>query len=581
MVASRLPRLAVCTVAALAVVLPTAVGSASAAGTPTAARISAAAKPVKDASGRTWAVGRGFVGGRRTAIAAPVARTHSDRLYQAQRAGVAGFSQPLQRGTYDVTLHLADGTSTRPGQRVFDVVAEGRVVASGVDIVRTVGRDAAYALTVRVPVADGRLDLAFRRRVGEPTVAAVSAVRRSASVARPAAPTKQAPKPVKAPTTTPTVLPTTAPTASTTTSPTAAPTTAATVAPTSPATAAPTVTPTDVAPVVGPPTTVSPTPSDTGAPTTAPAAPATTAPTASSALAPAPAWKSGASGDGLTDGTFAAWRGTPVGIVGTYADNDQGQIELWSLKPGQAYSSANWKGDVDLAVGAIGWDESWAQAATGAYDARWRQSLENLKGLWTGREGTLYLRFAHEMNGSWYAWNVTSANKDAFIASWKRYRALQQEILPQAKLVFSVNRDSPSNMIDWRQTFPGKQYVDVLAVDYYNIWPAVHTEAEWDAELWAKDQFGGPKGLLAHQAFAKSVGLPFAVSEWGNNVTEWGESPLFVKKMHDFFAANAGSGPGQVLYDLYFNPKGAEDGKWALWPETKQQATADAYRDAF
>jgi hypothetical protein len=61
------------------------------------------------------------------------------------------------------------------------------------------------------------------------------------------------------------------------------------------------------------------------------------------------------------------------------------------------------------------------------------------------------------MNGNWYAWSVNSGNATAFMSSWRRYRALQQEIFPQSKLVFSVNRESVGNGIDWRKTFPARR----------------------------------------------------------------------------------------------------------------------------
>ncbi|MCW2777302.1 MAG: hypothetical protein JWN17_1027 [Frankiales bacterium] len=290
-----------------------------------------------------------------------------------------------------------------------------------------------------------------------------------------------------------------------------------------------------------------------------------------------PTWASGVSG-GTTDAGFAAWRGSDLDVAGTYIDDDKSQLGVWPLLPGGDYD--RWTGDLDLAVGAIGWDESWDAAAQGAYDDRWRASLQKIEKLWDRRDrGQLYLRFAHEMNGTWYPWNVTPEKTAAFKTAWKRYRALQQEVVPEAKLVFSVNRETLSG-IDWRTAFPGRSQVDVVSVDYYDQDPHVTTAAQWTAEAHATDRWGGPKGLLAHQAFAKSVGLPFAVSEWGNDAT-LGEAPLFVTRMHRFFARNAGDGPGELLYEVYFNPKGADGGKWALWPETRQPATARAYRAAF
>ena len=366
-----------------------------------------------------------------------------------------------------------------------------------------------------------------------------------------------------------------------TTPTTAAPTTAA------PTTAAPTT----AAPTTAAPTTAAPT---TAAPTTAalrPVVPTTPAPTrgatepgpTSSAAAPAvPAptagtWLSGAAGAGVTTGEFAAWRGSPVTISSTWADNNTAQTELWQLQPGGAFAS--WDQPLDVAIGAISDQETWKAAAAGAYDARWRTSLTNMRNFWGERPGTLYIRFAHEMNSNWYPWSVDASEAADFVASWKRFRALQQEVFPASELVFNVNRESVGNGIDWRKTFPGAQYVDVMSVDYYNQYPYVATAADWQASLRATDQYGAPKGLQTHLDFARSVGLPLAVSEWNGKARE-GDSPAFISGMRDFFAANAGAGAGQLLYEVLFNIE-MNDGDYILYGATKMPASAARYRDDF
>ena len=261
------------------------------------------------------------------------------------------------------------------------------------------------------------------------------------------------------------------------------------------------------------------------------------------------AWLSGASGVGTSDGSFGIWRGSPLQIVGTWSDNDANMVQFWPLRSG--FPLANWMKPVDEAIGAFDSGESWAAAAAGAYDSRWVVSLEKLASLRAGR-GTTYIRFAHEMNGNWYPWKVNTTNYKDFITAWQRFRGLQLTYFPTAKLVFSVNRESVGTGMDWRTFFPGAAYVDVMSVDYYNHYPYVATDADWSNSVMVVDAYRAPKGIGQHLAFAKSVGLPLAISEWGV-MANTGDSPVFVKQMHDFFAANAGSGPGQVLYDIYFN----------------------------
>ncbi len=307
------------------------------------------------------------------------------------------------------------------------------------------------------------------------------------------------------------------------------------------------------------------------------AAPRPSAVTSLTGTVAAGTWLSGAAGDGVADGSFADWRGTELGIAGTWADNNEAMVELWQLDPGGDFG--DWDRALDIAIGAIGEGESWAAAADGAYDDRWRASLTNLRDKWGDRTAPLFIRFAHEMNGDWYDWSVDAGNAEDFVTAWRHFRELQQEIFPESRLVFAVNRESVGNDMDWRDTFPGAEYVDVMGVDYYNQYPSVSTQADWEESLTEVDEWGAPKGLQAHLDFARSVGLPLAVPEWSGKA-ENADSPAWMQGMHDFFAQNAGGGAGQIVYDVLFNID-MHDDSYRVFPETRMQASADAYRDAF
>jgi hypothetical protein len=287
-----------------------------------------------------------------------------------------------------------------------------------------------------------------------------------------------------------------------------------------------------------------------------------------------PTWVSGASGEGVATGAFEAWRGSPVAIAGTWADNNWGQVNLPQLRPGGEYD--DWTGDLEIAVGAIGPGETWAAAAQGAYDGRWRQSLQEIGRLWGDRPGAVHLRFAHEFNGDWFPWSVTAASRDDFITAWRRYHALQQRYLPDAALVFAPNTQTAvGNDLDWRTAFPGVEHVDVLALSYFNAYPGAQTAEEFEALSLAYDRHGAPQGIRRFQEFAADVGLPLAVSEWGIHV-DFGDSAVYMQQMDQFFRAHAGTGPGTIRYEILYNVVNPGN-RFALMPETNAPAAAKAY----
>jgi hypothetical protein len=278
-------------------------------------------------------------------------------------------------------------------------------------------------------------------------------------------------------------------------------------------------------------------------------------------------------------GQFADWRGRDVQIAGTWSDTDDNAQHFWQLQPGGDY--AGWSKPLDIAVGAIGEGQTWAEAAAGAYDSEWASSLRTLAGLRGSTTAATYIRFAHEMNGDWYPWRVDSGNYRDFITAWKRYRALQKSIFPTAELVFSLNRQSVDTRMDWRKFFPGREYVDLVSVDYYNQTPYVATAAQWKRSLDLVDQWGAPNGLNQFLAYARSKGLPLAISEWSGNA-ELGDSPAFVKGLLAFVQSHSGSGPGLIEYEILFDVP-QDDDKFVLYSPSgvRMPKSSDAYRNFF
>ncbi len=116
----------------------------------------------------------GATGGVRGELVGPVAGTSQDGLYHTFRAGTQfGYAFELPNGAYDVIIHTWDPVQTQPGARLFDVIAEGVVIADDLDIVAEVGNSAAFvSQPMRVNVVDGELNLDFTASVGQAVLCA-------------------------------------------------------------------------------------------------------------------------------------------------------------------------------------------------------------------------------------------------------------------------------------------------------------------------------------------------------------------------------------------------------------------------
>jgi hypothetical protein len=331
-------------------------------------------------------------------------------------------------------------------------------------------------------------------------------------------------------------------------------------------------------------------PSQPGSPTSSATQPDPPPPTGSAPTGIPPGgttWLSGAASRYAADGSFGGWRGEPVTIAGTWDDSFEAQTALYSITVGDL---KDWNGPLDEAIGAI-WKsrgESWAQAAAGAYDARWTTALTNLKNAWGSRNpANLYLRFAHEMNGGWTDWNVQPGEEASFRTALTRFSTLRYQLLPQAHLVLCPN-DGTGTGIDVRNLFvaqdgQGRRVVDVYSTDTYNQYPHRTDYQDIMASFSTKDSSGAPVGVEAHRAFAQSSGVPFAVSEWSNcGIASdcdggGGESPAYVRAFNDWARAHAGDvrNPvaGQLLYEVQFNlwPR------FLFYPDSQQPGTAAAY----
>jgi beta-mannanase len=91
----------------------------------------------------------------------------------------------------------------------------------------------------------------------------------------------------------------------------------------------------------------------------------------------------------------------------------------------------------------------------------------------------VYLRFAHEFNGTWYPWTpVGGTPATVYIDAWRHvHRVFGAEGADNVRWIWSPSVALPGTgaLANW---YPGDEYVDVLGVDGYN-WGTSQAWSRW------------------------------------------------------------------------------------------------------
>ena len=102
--------------------------------------------------------------------------TQDPELYTTFRYGEITVQHPLPNGVYDLIFKFTEPEDISVGARVFDVIAEGEVVISRLDVrqMRDNNHMSGLASAVTdVHVNDGQLDVRFSAHAGEPVLSAL------------------------------------------------------------------------------------------------------------------------------------------------------------------------------------------------------------------------------------------------------------------------------------------------------------------------------------------------------------------------------------------------------------------------
>jgi hypothetical protein len=153
------------------------------------------------------------------------------------------------------------------------------------------------------------------------------------------------------------------------------------------------------------------------------------------------------------------------------------------------------------------------------------------------------IRLGWEMNISNMAWFAGGHEAD-YIAAFRRVVGIFRQASADFRYDWCPgwgNQDAAADKI-----YPGDDVVDIIGLDVYDF--------KYDGspeERWARFYLDEPFGLKWHREFAETHGKPVSYPEWG--VGQFGDNPLFVEKMRDWFVANE----SRIAYAAYFDVDGA------------------------
>jgi len=146
----------------------------------TAIRINCGGKAYTDAKAQAWKADSGYGSGIVSSIAATVAGTADQALYQNGRYTQAlttplVYSFPVAAGSYHVNLYFAEtfGGAQKVGGRVFNVKMQGNTVFQNLDIYAAAGANTALVKGANIVVTDGKATIEFDSLVNNAKVNAI------------------------------------------------------------------------------------------------------------------------------------------------------------------------------------------------------------------------------------------------------------------------------------------------------------------------------------------------------------------------------------------------------------------------
>ncbi|GAB2816202.1 Ig-like domain-containing protein [Ferruginibacter profundus] len=200
---------------------------------------------------------------------------------------------------------------------------------------------------------------------------------------------------------------------------------------------------------------------------------------------------------------------------------------------------------------------SYTNIINGNYDTYFRTVADQLKQI----NGTVFLRYAHEMNGNWYSWSGYSNGANAtatanYIAAWRRVYGIIKTEKGANNVLWNwcVNGGSWPNET-WNQHanyYPGDAYVDWIGFDSYDK-PYNYTPTRYQT---VEQTFGPVYDIITAIAPDKPVLVAEFASENFGHETDPHKAEFFSQ------AATMFDKYPRVHAFSYFNVAKSNSGRW-------------------
>jgi mannan endo-1,4-beta-mannosidase len=174
-------------------------------------------------------------------------------------------------------------------------------------------------------------------------------------------------------------------------------------------------------------------------------------------------------------------------------------------------------------------------------------------------DGTVYLRYAHEMNGFWYPWSKDAVS---YRRAWRRVvRLFREADARNVRFLWSVNPNLygtlPQLMKSVRPYWPGSAYVDAIGSTMINF---------GGAKVYGVGRFE-PRLRALHEKYAKPVMLTEVNTQYGGRIPWLRDFGAMLQRMPWLTGvawsqlpsrgAQQMNKPGDLNWDIQLDPAGS------------------------